>query len=258
MMEKDQLDLLQSWDFTEESLPWEEPIPTVQSSCCSEVDSSASLEDVCLSGIDYGVYAGGLLGPQFDLYALSQQLDSASSSSSEDGYSSVLDTNYASDSSSASDAWWNKPPLKKKVAPAPVLKNKNKNYSAPGAIKVGRAKHSRKKKAFAKESPPDTARRTRQSPASGTPAVPPPTPKLPSGLSPKLWVMRVRSEPCNFKNCRFNTLPGKKSQRTHYHPLCQHEHKTGKNAGLKFACSQLDKARKHQKLHPEFPVEENF
>lgn len=75
---------------------------------------------------------------------------------------------------------------------------------------------------------------------------------MPDGLNPNFWVMRNRLEVCNFVGCRFATGLNKQSVRRHFHPKCNHLHKTGKNMNQLFVTSQLDKAKKHQRLHPEF------
>lgn len=76
--------------------------------------------------------------------------------------------------------------------------------------------------------------------------------RFPKTLWPRFWLMGGAGEPCNFTNCRFAKGAKKIAARRHFHPRCCHTHKTGENAGLKFATSQKEKAEKHQRLHPEY------
>lgn len=75
---------------------------------------------------------------------------------------------------------------------------------------------------------------------------------LPNSLRPSFWIMRMRGELCTSEDCSFTNFQGI-SRRKHFHPRCDHRHKTGVNAGKLFTTSHVDKAIKHQKLHPELP-----
>lgn len=71
------------------------------------------------------------------------------------------------------------------------------------------------------------------------------------GLSPDLWVMKRLGEQCTFEDCRFVKGEGNIAYRRHYHARCGHTHKHGVQAGMIFCTTQVDKAMKHQTLHPE-------
>ncbi|KAG5180027.1 hypothetical protein JKP88DRAFT_154799, partial [Tribonema minus] len=68
-------------------------------------------------------------------------------------------------------------------------------------------------------------------------------------IDPALWVRVNLGDRCEAAQCTLRAPATRLATRRHYHAKCDHRHGAGAKAGMRFHHHQLEKIRKHQRVH---------